>query len=111
MANDSPICVGGLHAQSNCGHCVARKISLCSHLDDEGIGLLQTLARRRTLAKGRAIFEQDGASNEVFIITGGIVKLFRILQDGQRQITGFSGQATFWAASRPMATCTAPRKP
>lgn len=91
METDSPICAGDGRVNGDCGHCVARRISLCSHVDDEGIARLQVLARRRTVAKGRAIFEQEGALLEVFIITAGIIKLFRMLPDGQRQITGFLG--------------------
>lgn len=42
-------------------------------------------------AKGAFILEQDQPVERVFIVTDGMVKLYRLLADGQRQITGFLG--------------------
>ncbi len=35
------------------------------------------------------IFEEQSAVHDVFILTDGMVKLYRLLEDGRRQITGF----------------------
>jgi CRP/FNR family transcriptional regulator len=47
--------------------------------------------RPALFTKGRVVFEQDSPLDYVFLITGGMVKLFRLLADGGRQVTGFLG--------------------
>lgn len=41
--------------------------------------------------KGEVIFEQDENLAQIFVITRGLVRLYRLTSDGQRQITGFLG--------------------
>ena len=70
---------------------MARQISICSHVDEEGWDRLRVMSSSVTFAKNAFILEQDEPVERVFIITDGMVKLYRLLADGQRQITGFMG--------------------
>lgn len=85
-----PICPADLGADS-CDDCVARRISLCRQLDDEGVAAVSAISSTRRFDKGTIIFEQDRRFDHVFIITQGFVKLYRLLADGRRQVSGFLG--------------------
>ena len=75
----------------DCRTCLARQMSVCGKIDQVALGRLQAISRPTLFTKGRIVFEQDSPLDQVFLITGGMVKLFRLLADGGRQITGFLG--------------------
>ena len=77
--------------QRNCGHCIVRHISLCSHVGGSDLEKFQTLSQRKRFDRSEIIFEQDEAVENVFVITRGLVRLFRGMPSGKRQIIGFLG--------------------
>src|SRR3990172_7882027 len=87
--NQTPWLSDGEHR--DCRTCLARQMSVCANIDQVGLGKLQAMSRPALFTKGRVVFEQDSPLDHVFLITGGTVKLFRLLADGGRQITGFLG--------------------
>ena len=87
--NQTPWLSDGEHR--DCRTCLARQMSVCANIDQVGLGKLQAMSRPALFTKGRVVFEQDSPLDQVFLITGGMVKLFRLLADGGRQITGFLG--------------------
>src|SRR5262249_30899264 len=44
---------------------------------------------------GRAFIQEGDPAEHFFNVTGGCAKLFKLLPDGRRQITGFAGVGTF----------------
>jgi len=103
-----PVCPVGVKIDE-CEGCVARQISLCRNLDDAGIAALHAISSSRQFAKGDVIFEQDRPFDHVFIITQGFVKLFRLLADGRRQVSGFLGPGDILGGIKrdAGASCTA----
>lgn len=79
------------NAQPDCGQCIVRHISLCSRVSHDELGALQALTKRGRFDRGRVVFEQDDQLDHVFVITRGLVKLYRDISSGKRQITGFLG--------------------
>lgn len=77
--------------EQNCSRCVAHRISVCSHVGEAGMARLRAMSSSAVFPKGAILFEQDQPLNKVFVLTAGTVKLYRLLPDGQRQITGFLG--------------------
>jgi len=110
MANHARvICPVDTTESNKCGHCVARHMMLCSQVDKSGISELQDMSVSREFAKGSVIVEQDSEPTTVFIISKGILKLYRGLQHGERQITGFLGPGDILGGIKrdAVAYCTA----
>lgn len=81
-------CKGRLQS-SGCDTCGARAFSVCSSIDDPNLARLDALAERMTLAPGAVLIREGDPANHVFNVTGGSVRVYRLLADGRRQITGF----------------------
>ena len=47
------------------------------------------MAAGRPIAAGRMLFEEGDPAEHVFTITAGMIKLYKLLSDGRRQIVGF----------------------
>lgn len=74
---------------SDCRTCRIRAWSICSALSDEELIALDRVQRRQELSRGRPIFYEGDAADNVYILTGGMVRLVRLIADGRRQVTGF----------------------
>lgn len=75
--------------ENACDHCGARALSVCGSLGDEDLARLDSLAEHMTLDAGDVLTRQGDAAAHVFNITSGSVRVFKLLADGRRQITGF----------------------
>jgi CRP/FNR family transcriptional regulator len=83
------------HLPDPCGHCDARAVSVCSAIDDRDLARLATLAHPFTVEPGRCFIEEGDPAEHFFNVTTGTAKLFKMLPDGRRQITGFAGLGHF----------------
>lgn len=72
-----------------CDRCGARAFSVCGSLDDAELGRLDALAEHIVLAPGQALIREGDPADTVFNITSGSVRVYKLLADGRRQITGF----------------------
>lgn len=72
-----------------CDRCGARAFSVCGSLDDADLGRLDALAEHITLEPGQALIREGDPAEAVFNITSGSVRVYKLLADGRRQITGF----------------------
>ncbi len=72
-----------------CAACTVRQRAVCGVLDDKELELLGQFARPAELETGSdLIFEGDDADS-MFVVVAGALKLYKLLPDGRRQITGF----------------------
>lgn len=94
----------GRKGGGNCGNCIARHISICSHTDQDGLAELKAISAHSTYHEGRVIFDEEQTIDRVFIVLEGMIKLYHILPDGQRQITGFLGPGDLLGGIRRKAT-------
>lgn len=74
---------------NGCDACDARSLSVCASMDETGLSRLDALAERLNLGAGEALTRADDPALHVFNITSGSVRVYRLLRDGRRQITGF----------------------
>lgn len=74
---------------SVCATCGARAFSVCNSLEPEDLARLDAIAERVSLDAGQALIRQGDPAVHVFNITSGSVRVFKLLADGRRQITGF----------------------
>lgn len=79
----------GRRQTNGCDTCGARAFSVCASIDDANLARLDALAERMTLAPGDVLIREGDPANHVFNVTGGSVRVYRLLADGRRQITGF----------------------
>lgn len=78
-----------------CAHCIGREHSICNAIDDCDLAILASESSKMTVPDGRSFIEEGEPAHDFFVVTGGRVKLFTLLPDGRRQITGFAEGGDF----------------
>jgi CRP/FNR family transcriptional regulator len=78
-----------------CAHCDARAQSVCNAIPDAEMMRLATTAVVQEAHPGHCFIEEGEPAANFFNVTRGTVKLFKLLPDGRRQITGFVGVGHF----------------
>lgn len=74
---------------SACLTCGARAFSVCGSLQPDELAELDALAERDFVGAGDALIRQGDEAAHLFNISSGSVRVYRLLPDGRRQITGF----------------------
>lgn len=72
-----------------CLKCGARELSVCNSITGADLARLDVLAEHVSFDTGSALTHEGDPSRHVFNITSGSVRVFKLLADGRRQITGF----------------------
>lgn len=72
-----------------CSTCKARAFSVCGSLGDSDLARLDALADHLTLRAGEVLIREGEAARNVYNITSGSVRVYKLLPDGRRQIIGF----------------------
>ena len=73
-----------------CTHCDARPHSVCNAIEDPHLARLAALAQVVEVQPGTTFIAEGDPAGNFFNITRGTAKLFKLLPDGRRQITGFA---------------------
>lgn len=74
---------------TDCEACGARALTVCGAVDEPDLHRLSELAEVLTLKAGAVIAREGEPAPHVFTITSGSLRVYRLLPDGRRQITGF----------------------
>lgn len=77
------------NAQS-CADCSVRQFSLCAALDKAELRELEDLGRHVRFASCETVFAQEEMTTSFFTVLEGIMRLYKLLPDGRRQIVGFA---------------------
>jgi len=86
---DKPDCKHG-RSVNGCDDCKVRLFSVCAVLDPAELEQLDELSHVKIFAPKTMLFDQDAMAGSVFNVTEGIVRLYKSLPDGRRQIVGFA---------------------
>jgi CRP/FNR family transcriptional regulator len=78
-----------------CSTCVARPLSVCNAIGDADLARLAAVAVVTEAPAGRTFIREGESADCFFNVTAGSAKLFKLLPDGRRQITGFVGIGHF----------------
>ena len=73
-----------------CATCEARSVSVCNAIAEPDLRRLVAIAVVTEAAPGQCFIDEGEPANSFFNITAGTAKLFKLLPDGRRQITGLS---------------------
>lgn len=74
---------------SPCNTCEVRDFAACAPLNPEEQKRLVAIMTHVDVETSRSIFEEAEPAEHVFNVTSGAVKIYKLLPDGRRQITGF----------------------
>ncbi len=78
-----------------CATCGARAQSVCSAIGEADLARLAKAAYPMTIPAGQTFIQEADPAEHFFNITGGSARLFKLLPDGRRQITGFARTGHF----------------
>jgi len=82
-------------ASDPCATCEARPLSVCNAIADPDLARLASIAVVSEAPAGQCFIDEGEPATSFFNITGGTAKLFKLLPDGRRQITGFVSTGHF----------------
>jgi len=78
-----------LHLVHPCDTCAVRPYSACAALNPDEQKRLVDIMKTVEIDAHQAIFNEFDKAQHVFNVTEGAVKIYKLLSDGRRQITGF----------------------
>lgn len=78
-----------------CATCGARPLGVCADLKGSELQSMACASLHVKAEAGEALFHEGDPNPFVFNVIDGAVKLYRLLPDGRRQITGFLFQGDF----------------
>ncbi len=73
-----------------CDGCKIRFLSICNILSDDELKNFRTLGHSVSFGSKVSLFAQDDPADAVYNLTEGMVRLYKLLPDGRRQIVGFA---------------------
>jgi len=74
---------------SPCRVCTVRHLTVCAPLDDAEVQEVSTIASSVELSPGDPLFDEGEPAASVYNVTAGTMKVYKLLADGRRQVTGF----------------------
>jgi len=81
--------------QDACSLCGVRGVSVCAPLQAAGLAAVEEIKSKIKLAPGETLLDEAEPAVDLFSVTEGCIKLFKLLADGRRQITGFLFEGDF----------------
>jgi CRP/FNR family transcriptional regulator, anaerobic regulatory protein len=88
-----------LPAGHPCFGCDVRARAVCGVLECSDLAGFKQLGWTLVVAPGQALFHEGDRADRVFTLTNGCVKLYKLLPDGRRQVTGFLFPGDFLGVS------------
>lgn len=88
----APVRLEDVHPCASCG---ARPLGVCADLEGHELQNMACASETIQAAPGQPLFHEGDPNPFVFNVVDGAVKLYRLLPDGRRQITGFLFQGDF----------------
>jgi len=74
---------------SPCSACAVRDMTICAPLDSQEQAQIAALMTSVDLTAGAPLFDEGEEAGSVFNVTSGCLKVYKLLPDGRRQVTGF----------------------
>jgi len=66
-----------------------RQLAICSALSYDELQYLAAIVSTITLDGDQCLFDEGQPARHVYIVTSGTMRLYKLLPDGRRQVTGF----------------------
>jgi CRP/FNR family transcriptional regulator len=82
-----------------CLGCEVRSTAVCGVLNGSELARFKGMSWTVALAPGQPLFHEGDPATRVFTLTRGCLKLYKLLPDGRRQVTGFMFPGDFLGIS------------
>jgi CRP/FNR family transcriptional regulator, anaerobic regulatory protein len=82
-----------------CSECSVRLVSVCAALSATELQDMEAMSHGGRFAARQVIVSQGEHAEGVFTITEGVVRLYKLLRDGRRQVLGFALPGDFLGLS------------
>src|SRR4051794_16693219 len=82
----APACSG---THTSCEDCEVRNLAICNVVSPDQLHRLSAISAWRRVETGTTLFEEGDPAEEVFTLARGMLKLYKLMADGRRQIVGF----------------------
>jgi CRP/FNR family transcriptional regulator len=80
----------GRSGEQPCADCAVRPFTICAALDEAELHQMEHLSRRLHFSPNEAVFSQEELAASVYHLLEGVMRLYKLLPDGRRQIVGFA---------------------
>ncbi len=74
---------------SPCSACKIRNLTICAPLNDAEQAQMAAIVSHVELEGGAPLFDEGEPADHVYNVTSGTLKVYKLLPDGRRQVTGF----------------------
>jgi CRP/FNR family transcriptional regulator len=82
-----------------CDECAVRRLSICAALDKAELRELAHLGRHVHFLASETVFAQEEMTTSFYNLLEGVMRLYKLLPDGRRQIIGFARPGDFLGLS------------
>lgn len=82
-------------AANPCANCDVKSRAICAVLDSSELSELAKVNRHRSLGAGDCLFFEGDQNEAYYVVMEGSLKLYKLLADGRRQVTGFLFKGDF----------------
>jgi CRP/FNR family transcriptional regulator len=73
-----------------CNDCAVRDFAVCSSLEPAELREFEHLGRRVHFTAGKTVFSEEDTTTSFYNLIDGVMRLYKLLPDGRRQIVGFA---------------------
>lgn len=91
--------VSSLPQNHVCAGCPVREIAPCGVLNCDELEKMRGLGWTLRLTAGQPLFHEGDQATRVFTVAEGVLKLYKLLPDGRRQVMGFMFPGEFLGIS------------
>lgn len=95
MTRARPLVIDSHRDANVCLSCGARAFSVCHVIDEADLDKLAAAAVSVSVQPGHTFIQEGDPAEHFFNVTAGTAKLYKLLPDGRRQVTGFAGLGYF----------------
>jgi CRP/FNR family transcriptional regulator, anaerobic regulatory protein len=95
LSSDVRVSSGTVGVANPCADCDVRARAVCAVLNNSELVELAKVNRRKELDAGDCLFFEGDEAEAYYIVMSGSLKLYKLLSDGRRQVTGFLFKGDF----------------
>lgn len=83
--------------EQSCSACTVRTFSVCASLDKTEMDEFENIGRHIHFVACETVFAQEDVTTSFYNVLDGVLRLYKLLPDGRRQIVGFALPGDFLA--------------
>jgi CRP/FNR family transcriptional regulator len=93
------VVVAGQTDTQSCADCMVRPFAICASLEQDELCQLEQLGQRLQYRPNEPVFSQEEIASFCYNLLEGVMRLYKLMPDGRRQIVGFALPGDFLGIS------------